>query len=210
MFFRHSSIELSRRFQRSRFSLRGSCLTFFSQRSHLTFQLSHFNAPRMKILIEKPSPSGFDWPKCKCKLNGMKLSDFSKTFNDKLYLLRIRLQSLLLSALAYFGVDKTGWFRLFQLLPFLTICAFIRSFDDFVLRKLSFIARFLTFFSLSRCITCACWFSSVNLLFLIVGGWICCWLLDTHSASVVAVVVCVIKRRLRVCIMFGRPLCAMK
>lgn len=69
--------------------------------------------------------------------------------SDKVYLSLLRLLSVL-SALAYFGADSICVRRFqpgFQQL-FFAICEFIRSFVDFVFRKLSFIARFLMFFSL--------------------------------------------------------------
>lgn len=116
----------------------------------------------------------------------------------KFYLFKSRLY-VLLSALAHFGVDKV-WF--------LTICAFIRSFVAFELRKLSLISRFLAFFSPSHgIVTCACWFAPVPIIrLLLLGGWICCcWLANTRSLFFA---VCVIKCRLRR--MLGSPLCVMK
>lgn len=132
-----------------------------------------------------------------------------ETFSNKIYLLTFRLHSLL-SVLAHFDVggvcERVIWFRWFQL-PFLAMCWFIRSFFDFEFRKLSFIARFLMFFSLSRCIERACWFMPGNWLRLLCG-WICCWLSVTRSHSLVFV--CVIKCRLWTSKMLGSPLCAMK
>lgn len=133
------------------------------------------------------------------------LFDFSSTkkktqnADNKVYLLKFRLHSLL-SVETLFGDDKF-WFRLHQPL-FLTICEFIRSLLAFEQLKLSLIARFLMFFSVSHCIISACWF--VTELLLLVGGWIFCRSPDTRSQS------SVIKRRLWARRMFGRPLYAMK
>lgn len=154
-------------------------LLFLLQRSHLTFQLSHLNARKWRLLMKSQVEAILTDPNANAKRMKWNFLISPKHVVNKLYLLRFRLQSLL-SVLAHFVADKpcVCWPRLFQQLLFLTICAFIRSFDDFVPRKLSFIARFTTFFSLSRCITSACWFRSFNLLFLVGSGWIC-WLLDT-------------------------------
>lgn len=122
----------------------------------------------------------------------------------QLYLFeQLRLHSLLSVVADKFCVC---WFRRFQ--PPLTICAFIRSFVFFELRKPSLIARFLTSFSLSHCIiACACCFAPHSILRF--GGWICCRLLsDTRSHEFA--VVCVITCRLRASRIVGRPLCAMK
>lgn len=209
---KHSSTPPTRVFEALSTSLElrtfGKRRQSFWQRSHLSLQLSHFNL-RMNL---HDAPTSFTWVTHMWNNTKIDFPISPKAIgisSDKLYLLAFRLHSLL-SVLAHFGVAGVGendvWIRWFQLL-FLTMCWLIRSFVVFEFRKLSFIARFLTLFSLSRCITCACWFTPGNRLFL-VSGWICCWSPDTRSHSLVFD--CVIKRRLGASKMLGSPLCAMK
>lgn len=133
----------------------------------------------------------------------MTFSDFTKS-RIKLKSSNFYLLQSLLSALTQFVTESVcvGCFQV----PLLAICALIRSLCAFESRKLSLIALFLAFFSVSRgSCSGACWFTQLNRV-LLVGGWMSCWLPAKQALFAVAfVIIC----RLRIERMLGSPLWAM-